>query len=307
MKLGIVTPSAPVCGRPQREPNFQQGLENLNSWGFLTHIASHAKENNGYVSSTKASRVADLHEMYRDESIDAILSTGGGWNVNGILNKLDYDLIARNPKPLLGFSDISALQSAIYTQTGITQIQAPMVAVGLENPSELTRTSFLHALNKDTQEFSMQEFGETLVPGTAKGPLFGGNLVTLSYIAGTPYFPKDLEGAIIFIEEVQETIYRLERALDYFNLLGVWRSAAAVIIGTMSEIEETFEGHTLLVDDLLNDYFSSFSIPVIRTKLFGHHFIGKNDETHISLPIGGTTEIDTRSGIKFHYTEDTLS
>ena len=290
MKLGIISPSAPSTHSEQRMGQFDAGLKTLESLGFQCQLSPHAKDSLSYISASIADRLSDIHQMYKDKSIDAILAANGGWNSSHLLNGIDWKIISANPKPLIGFSDISVLLNAIYEKTGIVQFHGPMVTWGFYENDKITNDSFTSVMKKKEQEFTMDSFGSFLKGRRLSSGLVGGNLVSVRNLLGTPFQP-DFYGKIFFWEETEETLYDLDRELTHYKNAGVWSQISGMIIGHLESIDNEFAGKKIDVMDMMPDHFKEYNFPILKTDLFGHN-TGKN----ITLPIGGTVIADKQEG-----------
>lgn len=286
MKAAIVSPSAPSTHTADRTKQYESGLATLKALGVEFSEMPHARDALSYVASGAADRLADLMAAYRDSSIDIIIAANGGWNVTNLLSAIDFELIKTNPKPLVGASDITALQNAIYAKTGQSQLYGPMVTWGFERNDPATNKSFM-ALAKDKQrQMPLTDFGQWLKPGNFSGPAVGGNLISMVSLLGTPYEP-DWNGKVFMWEDTEETVFRLDRALTHFKNAGVWDKISGMIIGRLDQIDEQFAGKTYSAAQMIADHFASYNFPILKTELFGH-----NMPTQISLPIGGTLSAD---------------
>lgn len=206
------------------QENIKYALQALESIGLKVSFSRHASEMDMFMSSSVTSRIDDLHEAFADTDIKAILTVLGGYNSNQLLDSIDYDLIARNPKILCGFSDITALSNAIYAKTALISYSGPHFSTfAMQKGFEYTLEYFKKALFNDqaisvvpSQEWSSdgtwyldqenRTFYENpgmvvINPGTASGKMLGGNLGTFQLLRGTPYMPP-LEGSMLFLEEV---------------------------------------------------------------------------------------------------------
>ena len=288
MKVGIVSPSSSstFCGERRRQ--LYKGLKTIKSLGLGCILSEHAEAGEGYVSDTLEHRLEDFHKMYSDKDVNAIIASNGGWNSNQLLPYIDYRLIKKHPKPLMGFSDISILMNAIYRKTGIEQIHGPLVTWGFHKNDKISNESFLNVLNHKSQKFALDEFGKWLKGDKMKGILIGGNIVSMSTLLGTKYEPK-WSKKIFFWEETEETIYHLDRVLVHFKNAGVWNKISGMIIGNIDNAKEEFGKKKFPVDNLITDHFSDYKFPILKTKLFGH-----NIKTHISIPIGGMIDADNK-------------
>ena len=295
MKIGIVSPSAPSTQTKQRKKQFNLGLKTLKSLGFDYQLSSHTKNFLHYLSDTPQNRLKDLHLMYKDKNIDLIMAANGGWNSNQLLSRLNFNLIKKNPKPLVGFSDITILLNAIFAKTGLIQIHGPMVTWGFDENNELTNQSFLDVLIKKRQIFSLPAFGNFLKKGPLRGVLVGGNLTSLETLIGTPYEP-DWRGKIFFWEETGETIYRLDRTLTHFKNTGVWKKIKGMIVGNLNKINNKFCAKKIDVLKMIKSHFVDYAFPILKTDLFGHSV-----SSNISIPIGGKIEVKNKKVVKIVY------
>jgi muramoyltetrapeptide carboxypeptidase len=281
MKIGVISPSAPSTHNEKSKAQFEKGLEVIKSLGFECVLGDHAANALSYVSDTVENRLADLHAMYKDQSVGAIVAANGGWNASHLLGKLDVELIKSNPKPLIGFSDISVLLNPIYKLTGQKCAHGPMVTWGFSENNELTNKSFMQYLKAETQEYSLKEFGTYVKGDRIEGEIIAGNLATMETLLGTLYEP-DWESKIFCFEETEETLYRLDRVLTHFKNAGVWSKVAGVVIGHLDQIDEKFEEGKTDTMVMIREHFAEYNFPILKTDLFGH-----NIPSNISLPIGG--------------------
>jgi muramoyltetrapeptide carboxypeptidase len=207
-----------------------------------------------------------------------VLPIRGGWGSSRLLPYLDYEVIRRNPKIVLGFSDITALLIGIYARTGLITFHGPngmgrwdefsvglvkrilfdAEAVTLENPRE--KGEFLVQTENRTQ---------TLTPGAARGRLLGGNLTVLSAIIGSPYLP-DWENSILFLEDVGEDLYRVDRMLTTLKLAGVLAKIRGFVFGTCSECEPGSGYGSLTMEEIFNDHIKPLKVPAWQGAMIGH-------------------------------------
>jgi muramoyltetrapeptide carboxypeptidase len=237
--------------------------------------------------------------MFRDPEVAGILAMTGGSGANRVLPLLDYDLIAEHPKFLGGFSDVTALITAVHVRTGLVTFHSPL---GRSEWNAFSVEHF-HAVAMDTQDHTLrnvQVTGDDQVPqdgrittlngGMAQGPLIGGNLAVLTSLAGTPYWPS-FDGAILFLEDVNEYIYRIDRMLSTLMLTGALERVAGVVLGGFTDCKPS-EGSfgSLTLDEVFDDYFGGLGVPVYRGAQFGHV------RRKFTLPVGVQAEIDADAG-----------
>lgn len=260
----------------------------------------------GLLSSSVEERVADIHDAFADSDVNGIFTVIGGFNSNELLEHLDYDLIRSNPKPLIGYSDITALQNAIYAQTGLVTYSGPhFSSFGEELGFEYTQEYFQKALNtrgsydihpsefwsadrwyKDQQvrNFKQNAGYQVIQEGVAEGTVIGGNLCTFNLLQGTEYMPS-LEGAILFLEEDQLGLAHIglfARNIASLAQQSGFDSIKAIVFGRfhpecdidMSRLEAVIQTHASLK-----------GIPIIANMDFGH------TEPRITFPIGGVAQV----------------
>ena len=272
--------------------------ETVTALGLKYKAGRHMMDRYGYLAGKDADRAADLNAMFADPSVDAILCVRGGWGCNRILQLLDYKLIAAHPKILLGYSDITSLLTAINAKTGLVTFHGPVgastwnkysldslrrilfnaEAITMENPRVLGDNL---AVTKDRIQ--------TITPGTASGRLLGGNLTVLTAMLGSDYLPN-WSGAILFLEDVRENIYRIDRMLTQLKLAGVLDRVSGVVFGKCTKCEPG-EGHgSLTLEEVLNDHLRPLKVPAWSGAMIGHI------ESKFTVPVGALARIDAERG-----------
>jgi muramoyltetrapeptide carboxypeptidase len=289
----VVAPASGIAARVPRR--VSRGVAEWERLGFRVRLGATATREDGYVSAPVADRVADLHAMFQDPAVRAIVTTIGGYNSNGLLDRLDYDLIQAHPKIVMGYSDITALLVAITTRTGLVTFQGPALlpqfgeADGLDPYTRdlmlrmLTRTEPVGAIppaphvvdellqwdeEDDRPRRRRPNPGPMpLTPGVASGPLVAANLATLLHLAGTPFWPR-LSGAILVIEDdEEETPATWDRGLTQLRLMGVFDEVAALLIGRLPPAAEL---ETALLGRLVQAVIGPRRFPVALDLDFGH-------------------------------------
>ncbi len=282
--VGIITPSSPLVddkGYPNAERNFA-------ALGLHIKWGDHVGKRYGYLAGTDAERIADLESMFADPSVKAIVCLRGGSGAARLIDKLDYPLIARNPKIFLGYSDITAFHQAIHTQTGLITFHGA-VANNEWTPMVLNQFEQLFFAGKSPSYADDRATIRTLTPGVAEGRLFGGNLTVLTGIAGSRYFP-DVEDGILFVEDIGEEPYRIDRMFSQLALTGTLKKIKGFIFGKCSNCEPENPANSLTVDQVLDDYIRPLGIPAYQGARIGHI-----DEQFI-LPIGVNIRMDATQG-----------
>ena len=244
-------------------------------------IGAHALDEYGYLAGTDQHRADDINAMFMDDSVKAVLCTRGGYGAARILDKLDYDMIAKHPKPIIGFSDISAILNVLIERCGTPAVHGPML-------STLTRSEYslsqLIAGLRGEKEITMPEGRalRTVIPGHAEGPIMGGNLTLIASLVGTPYELK-AKGALLLLEEVGEKPYRIDRMLNQLWQSGLFQRVNGILLGDFVGCETNEDGtdaRTFTLDEVLKYYAELSGKPVIRGVPAGH---GKDN---MYLPLG---------------------
>ena len=292
--LGLINPSGAIY---ERQP-YELTIETLQALGFKLREAPNLRARYGHMAGTPQQRANDVNGFFADSGIAGILAVTGGSGANRILPLLDYGLIQRAPKFIGGFSDVTALINAIHARTGLVTFHAP---VGVSEWNAFSVDSFRavamsaeaatlrNAVDKGDGPVPKENRITTLRGGRARGPLLGGNLAVLTSMAGSPYLPR-FDGAILFLEEINEYIYRVDRMLSTLKLMGALERLAGVVIGAFTNCNPGEGFGTLTLDEVFDDYFLSLNIPVYRGAMIGHI------KRKLTLPVGLEAEIDADAG-----------
>ncbi|HET6397301.1 MAG TPA: LD-carboxypeptidase [Pseudoxanthomonas sp.] len=292
--VGLVSPSSATD-----EPfDLQLAREAMQALGFKVKLAPHLAARHGYLAGTDAERAGDLNAMFADREVKAIVCARGGSGAARLLPLLDYGAIRRNPKVLLGYSDITALHSAIHTKTGLVTFHGP-IGIGSWNRFNVDQFRRLFFDRELLEYRNPVEEEDELVPrrnrtvtlrgGKARGELVGGNLSVLVALAGSPYMP-DFTGRILFLEDVGEAPYRVDRMLSTLKLTGALDRIAGFIFGHCTECDPGDGYGSLTIAQILDDYFGPLKIPAYRGAQIGHI------RQQFIVPIGGRVEMDADAG-----------
>jgi muramoyltetrapeptide carboxypeptidase len=258
-------------------------------------FGKYVKGRRGFLSGTDEERVADLHEMFADRSVAAIFSLQGGYGTPRLLDRLDYDLIRRNPKILLGYSDITGLHLAISKKSGLVTFHGPNMLGSLppRTLESLKKALFVaepigQVTNPEESDPLNAEFPlRTVAPGVARGRLVGGNLTLIAHTMGTPYEIETTD-RIVLLEDTGEAPYRIDRMLVQLRLAGKLQAAAGIVFGTCTDCgpsRSSFE-ISLSLSDVLQELLGSLGKPVLAGILFGH------TKEKAIIPIGVEAELD---------------
>ena len=296
--IGLITPATPVTN-PDTLANAYRALK---YFGFKVKVGKNVAKRTGYFGSPVEGRVEDLHAAFRDTEVDAVFAMRGGYGAQQLLDKIDYDLIRKNPKVFLGYSDITALHLAFNKHAGLVTFHGPNM---LSEFTGYTQSNFKRAL------FDAKPLGElsnppetnlirpshplrTIVSGKATAPIIGGNLTLISTLMGTPY-EIDCRGKILLIEDVGEEPYRMDRMLMQLQLAGKFKDAVGIIVGECVDCKPSDYkpsiGSNFSLGEVLDAILGKLTIPVFYGLTFGH------TDDQLTLPMGIVAEMDADRGI----------
>ena len=283
--VGLISPASVI-----EQEELTKVIEFLIAYGFKVKVGQHVLDQYGYLAGRDADRAADVNAMFADDRVQAILTLRGGWGCNRILPLLDYDLIRRHPKILMGFSDITSLLLAIYARSGLVTFHGP-VGISTWNWFSL---NYVERILLKKEAIRLQNLSshrvETITPGKTRGRLLGGNLSVLAALVGSPYLPT-WKNSILFVEEVGEEIYRVDRMLTQLKLAGILDQLAGFIFaGCFDCPEEEEQEPTLTLTQVLSALIKPLGIPAWQGSMIGHL---KNQFT---VPLGVEVEIDAEQG-----------
>lgn len=293
--VGLVCPAAPAYSRE----TVQITIESLQALGLKTKLSPHFYDRYGYLAGRDSDRAADLNGMFADQSVNMIMAMHGGWGCARILPLLNYDLIRKNPKILIGYSDVTALLLGIHAKTGLLTIHGPVGAVTWNSFSagwfrqvlmDGESVLFQNPARKDDNLTQTKDRVFTLRSGVARGQLVGGNLTVLSHLLGSPYVP-DWAGKILFVEDTHEDIYSVDRMLTHLKLAGVLDKLAGFVFGKCTSCEAGSGGYgSLTFEDVLNDHITPLHVPAYAGAMIGHI------TDKFTIPVGLEAEINADKG-----------
>lgn len=266
----IVTPSYLI----KQKRDFARGLKQLRLLGFNILNPEFPE-----VLPTPQEKAAQLHAAFADPGVDMLLALRGGYSAMKALPFIDFDLIKRHPKILAGFSDLSAFLNPIFERTGTVTLHAPML-INLDKPTPFTLRSLVNAVEGYPQKNLLRGARcKVYRPGTAAGTLKGGNLITLTALIDTPW-EIETQGAILFLEDVDEKLHQVDRYLTQWILAGKFNGLKALILGDFRGIRSR-QVYEILAAQMEVDF------PVLHCPNIGHV------ADKITLPIGAAVELDT--------------
>ena len=268
-------------------------LEAIDALGYKVIVADSCREEYGYLSGTDASRAKGLNQMFRDDRVDAVVCMRGGYGVTRILDRVDFDVIRANPKLLLGYSDITALHTAIHEKVGMVTIHGPMPDRAWMEFDDFSRRSMLRALTSTEPLGTLYNPEGTapkcVVPGRCEGRLVGGNLSLIAALCGTPY-QLNPEGKVLLLEDVGEYVYRLDSMLTQLRLAGMFERCAGVVLGGFTNCTEEYERYALHLEDVIRDIIVPAGKPVLANLSIGH------TPVKITVPLGVNCAVDAEAG-----------
>jgi len=293
-RVGMIAPASNVY-----EPEeVLIAKETMEQYGFQVELGRHLSAQYGYLAGRDAERAADVNEMFRRDDIRGIVTFMGGYGCSRLLPLLDYDLIRKHPKVIVGHSDITSLLLGIHSQTGLVTFHG---SSGLTGVGDYAIAQFRRAImstqvigaiaQPPKREAGVEKENRliTIVPGQATGALIGGNLTLVTNLLGTPFEP-DTRGKIFFLEEIGEEPYRIDRMMTQLWLAGKFQQAAGIALGhfvdcASSDYKPSFP-QTLSLENVLRDRLEPLQKPTLYNLMFGHI------RDNAVLPIGVTATLD---------------
>ncbi len=278
--IHIVAPASPADSAMQ-----QPITDFFAELGFDVTFAPHAFDAERFMAGADANRAADINAAFANPDVDIVMALRGGYGSPRILDKIDYRKIAKNKKPFFGFSDITALQMALYAQCEMPSYTGFNADFALKNISPSMIETLKACLNNEPMTI---ENLTTVSKGIATGPVLGGTLSMITGLIGTPYMPN-LTGSILVIEDVHEEPYRVDRMLTQARLSGVFNQVNGIVLCPFDRCtaKDKADG---TIDDVLDEHFGHLKIPVVRNFPYNHTL------DHIVFPIGQTATLNANDG-----------
>jgi muramoyltetrapeptide carboxypeptidase len=281
---------------------LQIARESLEALGFKVKIGAHLLDRHGYLAGDDKARADDINAAFADRSVAAVHAIRGGWGSARLLPYLDFDTIRRNPKVVIGYSDVTALLLSIHAKTGLVTFHGPIGLGRWDSYSldyykrvllagERVTYSNKQGISPDRNALVQVDYRTlTITPGKARGRLLGGNLTVLTTILGSPYLP-DWDGCIFFCEDVHEDYYRIDRMLTQLKLAGVLSKIKGFVFGGCSQCgpgDGNFGALTL--EEIFADHIKPLGVPAWQGAMIGH------GQPQWTLPEGAEVEIDATAG-----------
>ena len=277
--------------------DLQIAKESLEALGFKVKVGAHLLDRHGYLAGDDKARADDINKAFADASVAAVHAIRGGWGSARLLPYLDFDTIRRNPKVVIGYSDVTALLLAIQAKTGLVTFHGP---IGLGRWDSYSLDYYKRVLFNGEQVTYGNKQGlsdrnalvqvdyrtQTITPGKARGRLVGGNLTVMTTILGSPYLP-DWENTILFTEDTHEDFYRIDRMLTQLKLAGVLGKIKGFVFGTCAECGPGDGNYgALTLEEIFADHIKPLGVPAWSGAMIGH------SQPQWTLPEGVQVEID---------------
>ncbi|UKN00610.1 LD-carboxypeptidase [Paracrocinitomix mangrovi] len=281
--IGITGPAGSIWNKA----HIDKIVGILKNLGYRTKLGQTLYEQDGFLAGNDEMRAKELMEMFEDTNIKGILTMRGGWGCARILDMLDYEVIAKNPKVIMGFSDITSLVNAIYTKTGLVTYHGPC---GYSSWDDFTTDEVIKNVvlgepftmkNPDDNKDDLK----TWTGGKASGKLVGGNLTVISSMVGTSYEPN-WNNKILFLEEIKEEPYRVDRMLWQLKQAGVYKQISGLVIGSFRKCTPEEPDKSFTLEEIFAQHFTNAPFPVYQGASFGHI------QPKFTLPIGIKVEMD---------------
>ncbi|MEP1742281.1 MAG: LD-carboxypeptidase [Kangiellaceae bacterium] len=289
--IGLIAPSSNTW--ENEEIDF--AMDVLRSFGFKVKPGEHLYKRHGYLAGEDKQRASDVNKMFADKGVDAVYCLRGGYGSPRILPHLDYDLIKKNPKVIVGYSDVTALLNAIYSKTNLVTFHGP---IAKQNFTDYTLKNFKKVLFSpqanielatppvfEAKEGQAEKDNRliTVTPGKATGQLIGGNLSLMVKLVGTPFEPS-YKNKILFLEDVEEQPYRVDGMLTHLLIAGRLKQLAGIVFGKCTDCEA--KGASLSLEQVIQDRLGNLNIPVLKGVMIGHI------DDMATIPVGAIATLD---------------
>jgi muramoyltetrapeptide carboxypeptidase len=277
-RVALVAPAGPLAG----EEDLARAVANATALGWEPVVGAHVLARDGYLAGDDADRARDLNRAIADAAVDGIWCLRGGYGAMRILEAVDYDALARRPKALIGYSDITALHAAVRVRCGLVTFHGP-TARGALTP--FARESLERAVARAQDPCGVAPAARVLRDGQARGRLAGGNLALVAALVGTPFAALP-ERCILVLEDVKEAVYRIDRMLTQLRLAGLLARCTGIAFGQFTEIPAADGDGTRPIETLLREVADLAGVPCVAGVPVGH--VGDQ----WTLPLGAMAELD---------------
>lgn len=277
-RVALIAPAGPLRGPSE----LDAAIAHATALGWEPLPSEHALSREGYLAGDDANRLADLNRALTDDRVDAVWCLRGGYGAMRLLSGINYDAMRRNPKPLIGYSDITALHAAFGTRCDVIGFHGPTARGPL---TDFSRDSLVRAVVEQGDSCGVAAEARTLRGGRVSGRLVGGNLALLAALVGTPFAP-DYRDALLVVEDVGETTYRIDRMLRQLELCGALGQVAGIAFGQFTEGSEPTDVTSRRLDDVLLEAANVAGVPCIAGIPMGHI------DDQWTIPLGAMAELD---------------
>jgi muramoyltetrapeptide carboxypeptidase len=290
--IGIVAPASPYYGNM-----LEKCIETFETFGFNVVVGETVYDKQGYLAGNDNKRAQDLNGFFKDKYIDGIICLRGGYGSLRLLDKIDYNAIKHNPKVFIGYSDITALHISINKLCNMVTFHGPVITNFTEDMDNYTKSSFLQAVTSATAAGILTSSDNSnelhiLSPGEARGEIIGGNLTIITATLGTPY-EIETTGKILFLEDVGEYPYRIDRMLTQLILCNKLQKCAGIVLGQWTGCEPKHPEESLSLFEVFEDRLQPLGIPILYNLAAGH---GK---TKMTIPLNTKTKITNDGKLVF--------
>lgn len=287
--IGLITPAS--C--PSDTTKIEKSVKYFEKLGYRVEVGKNVGKKYYYLAGSDEDRVNDIHEMFQNKKVKAIFCLRGGYGTVRLLKKINYDIIKKNPKIFVGYSDITALQMAFLTQANLVTFSGPMPAVDLfENVSSYTEEIFWDLVTNvhKKYEYKLTNDITAITKSSARGIAIGGNFIVFNTLIGTKFFPS-LHNKILFLEEVEEKPYKIDRMLAHLTLQKEFKKVKGIVFGQFEDCYDNNPDDNISLIELLQHYFpvDVYKKPVIYNINFGHI------KNFITIPFGIRVSVNSNN------------
>ncbi len=285
--IGLIAPASGLS-----DARIEKAVNNLESLGCSVRIGAHIRDTYGYVAGKDEDRLKDLNAMIEDPQVAAIWAVRGGYGCTRLLPMLDFKKVKRHPKIWIGYSDITALLNAIYHKTGLITFHGPVGASTFDDYNRHYLQALLFEGGKGVKlknivpDLEALPSPQTMFEGKAQGELIGGNLTLLAAMCGTEFLP-DMKNKLVFMEDVGEKPYRIDRMLTQLRSASKIAEAAGLIMGQFADCAVDADTNSLSLDACLTDRLYPLQLPSMKYCTLGHI------KTQYTIPVGALAQMDT--------------
>jgi muramoyltetrapeptide carboxypeptidase len=269
--IGVISPAS----NPDDLSKIDKGVQYLEKLGYNVEVGKNVGQKRGYLAGDDKQRLDDFHSMFKNKHVKAIINVRGGYGSGRLLDKINFNLIRKNPKIFVGYSDITALQMAMLKKAGLVTFAGPMLAVDFHGKiNSYTEENFWKLLTSTKKIGKLKnpekESFYVLNKGRSEGKLVGGNLALITSLLGTDYQPN-FKNAILMVEEIGEVPYRIDRMFNQLKLAKIFNQVNGIILGRFVDCYETdTDKETLTLNEIIEDYLADLKMPILYNFKHGH-------------------------------------